>query len=278
MKLIADGGSTKTDWRLVSNEKSIHTIQTSGINPFHLSEDEIDAILKKMELPGEVTDITSVYFYGAGVLGDRAINKLQSAFTRRFGSDTDIFFGDDLLAAARALFKDKKGIACIMGTGSNSGLYINGFIETKIPSLGYVLGDEGSGTDLGKRFINALFKKAIPEDLSKEILEKYKLNMPDVLQNVYRNEMPAKYLASFTKIIKEYIDQEAIKTLVEDAFNDFFRKNIARYDEFEKYDVGFVGSIAYYFEDILTRIAKKYGIGTLRILCSPMDELVRYHK
>ncbi|MEX0987836.1 MAG: ATPase [Bacteroidales bacterium] len=278
MKLIADSGSTKTDWRLISPDGQVSALTSKGINPYHRSENEIDDTLASLEFTGKKDKVGQVFFYGAGITGNDAEYILQSALHRRFGFQCEVFVGDDLLAAGRALFKEGKGIACILGTGSNSCLYDNGIIREKIPALGYILGDEGSGTDMGKRFINALFKRALPGKLADEILKNEEIEMHTVLKNVYREEYPARHLASYSRIIRKYINHESIKSIVEEAFDNFFRKNIVKYKNYASYEIGFAGSIAYHFKDILEETSKKWDLEKITVLSSPIDELVNYHK
>lgn len=277
MKLIADGGSTKTDWRIITGDNNtVISLTSPGINPFHCTEDEIDTILAKLDLPNQI-NISEIYFYGAGISGKRAETMIESALQRRFGPTSVIAVGDDLLAAARALFGDNDGIACILGTGSNSCLYRNGTIETKIPALGYILGDEGSGTDMGKRFINALFKNDFPAELQNEILSNERLTMHAVLDLIYRSDYPARELASFSKIIIKYIHHETVLNIVSEALNAFFAKNVSKYKDYRSLRTGFAGSIAFHFSTILEQTAKKWGIETIRIVPAPIDELVNYH-
>ncbi len=277
MRIIADGGSTKTDWRIISSDQRVVSITTPGINPFHLTKTGIDATLAGMDLPEPNGVVSHIYFYGAGVTGNNAENIMKSALQKRFGLSCDVFVGDDLLAAARALFGNSDGIACILGTGSNSCIYRNGKIEDKIPPLGYILGDEGSGTDMGKRLINALFKKEFPEKIREKILLDEGINMHEVLDKTYRSEYPARELAAFSKIVKKYLDQKPVAKIAEDALDAFFSKNIARYENYSSCKVGFVGSVAYHFHEILEQAAKKWRVKELIVLSSPIDELVKYH-
>jgi glucosamine kinase len=278
MKLIADGGSTKTDWRLITGDNNtVISLTSPGINPFHCTEDEMDTILAKLDLPNQDLTISEIFFYGAGIAGKRAATMIESALQRRFGPTSVIAVGDDLIAAARALFGDNDGIACILGTGSNSCLYRNGTIERKIPALGYILGDEGSGTDMGKRFINALFKNDFPAELQNEILSNERLNMHAVLDLVYRSDYPARELASFSKIIIKYVHHEPVLNIVSEALNAFFAKNVSKYEDYRSLRTGFAGSIAFHFSKILEQTAIKWGIETIRIVPAPIDELVNYH-
>ena len=150
MILIADSGSTKTDWRLIAGNE-LRVMSTRGINPYHSSEMEIGEELEKLDLAGRERDILEIYFYGSGVANREMKDVIRRKLQERIGVHPYIQVNDDLLGVARALFQEKNGIACILGTGSNSGLYIDGEISDKVPAMGYSLGDEGGGTDIGKR-------------------------------------------------------------------------------------------------------------------------------
>ncbi len=276
MKLIADSGSTNTEWRLLSSG-SARSYSGNGINPFFVEE---DLILKEIESLGLLefkNSITEIHFYGAG-LAIREVKEIIHKLLRiSFGEDVRIFVNDDILAASRALFHKESGISCILGTGSNSSLYIEGKIIDKIPALGYILGDEGSGSDIGKRLINALLKKDISENLRKKILKEKSLSIEDILLNVYKKPQPNKYLASFSTIVNDYIHEDEIKDIVYSAFKSFLRKNISKYKNYKSYNIGFIGSIAFHFRDILTEVMKDEGLELYKILDKPADELAAYH-
>lgn len=277
MILIADGGSTKTDWRLVQDSEHITAAKCGGLNPMHLSDDEIKAELETLPFSPAGNNIQEIFFYGAGIVGDKAEQRLKLLFRDHFGDKCIVSIGSDILGAARALFKEKNGVVCILGTGSNSCLYENGEIIDKIPPLGYILGDEGSGTDIGKRFVNALFKKALPEDLQMQIMASEKLDMQEVIEKVYRSEMPAKYLASLTQIVIKYVHHEAIAEIVEAAFDSFIERNVSKYANYKDYEVGFVGSLALHFKPNLEKVLKMKKVKLGDILPAPIDELALYH-
>ena len=276
MKLIADSGSTKTEWRLIGDNFS-KAYSGQGINPLFLKEELIIKEIDNLNLGEYLDDIDEVHFYAAGLAIDELKEAVHVLLEKQFRSHTKIFVNDDLLAASRALFQNGSGISCILGTGSNSCLFIEGEISDKIPALGYILGDEGSGADIGKRFINSLLKKDIGKELREKILSEHPLSINDVIINVYKKPLPNKYLASLSKIIKEYIDSEEIKELVSLSFRSYFDKNISKYKNFTKYEIGFVGSIAYHFSDILSSVMNEAGLIPGNILSQPIDELVLYH-
>lgn len=277
MKLIADSGSTKTEWRLIGDNFS-KAYSGQGINPLFLKEELIIKEIENLDLGKYLVDIDEVHFYAAGLAIDELKKAVHTLLSKQFQSHTKIFVNDDLLAASRALFQNGSGISCILGTGSNSCLFIEGKIADKIPALGYILGDEGSGADLGKRLINSLLKKAIAKELREKILNEHQLSINDVIINVYKKPLPNKYLASLSKIIKDNIESEEIKELVTLSFKSFIDKNVSKYKDFITYEIGFVGSIAYYFSDILNSVMKEKGANPGNILKQPIDNLVQYHK
>ena len=276
MKLIAESGSTKTEWRLIGNNFS-KAYSGQGINPLFLKEELIVKEIEKLNLGEYLDEINEVHFYAAGLAMEELKEAVHVLLTKRFKSHTKIFVNDDLLAASRALFQNGSGISCILGTGSNSCLYKDGIIKDKIPALGFILGDEGSGSDIGKRFINSLLKKDIEEKLRKKILSKHQLSLNDVILNVYKRPLPNKYLASLSNIVYEYIDSKDIRELVSLAFKSFVDKNISKYSQYKNYEIAFVGSIAYYYREVLKKVLKEVDIVPSKILKQPIEELVEYH-
>ncbi|MFZ5942434.1 MAG: ATPase [Bacteroidota bacterium] len=277
MKLIADGGSTKTDWRLLAGEGPATELTSGGINPFHMAPEEIDRVLGEVRSAVHNAPVSEIWYYGAGLIGEKAKGILAEALTRSFGA-CRIFTGDDMLGASRALLGHGEGIACILGTGSNSCLYRNGEIVEKIPALGYILGDEGSGTDIGKRFINALFKRSLPPDLTAHILREEGLEMTGIITSVYRGELPARYLASFAKTVKKYLEHEAVAKLVEEAFESFIEHNVSKYTAHREMEIAFTGSVAVHFRPVLEKVLKLRNLKPGRIIPAPIDELAIYHK
>jgi len=276
MILIADSGSTKTDWRLIDGTE-ITSMTTRGINPYHSSEKEIEEELNKLELAGKEQSIFHIYFYGSGVTNEEMKDILRISLQSRIGVHPDIQVEDDLLGVARALFQQDNGIACILGTGSNSCLYMDGYIKDKVPALGYSLGDEGSGTDIGKRLVNALHKRTISDELREAIVAEEGLSIEQILENVYKKPHANRYLASLTRIAAKHIKNKEIRDLVAEAFEDFIQKNISKYSDFTTSEIGFAGSVAFHFSDILKDVLDKHNLKCSRILASPIEGLVKYH-
>lgn len=277
MILIADSGSTKTDWRLVTGEE-VRSYSTKGINPYHSSLEEMAGELQKLDFKGDECNILEVYFYGSGVANEEMKDILRRCLQKRIGVHPYIQINDDLLGVARSLFQDKSGIACILGTGSNSGQFARGEILDKVPALGYSLGDEGSGTDIGKRLVNALHKRSLTNELREAIIAEEGLNMDQILENVYKKPHANRYLASLTRIAGKHIENAQIRAIIRAAFEDFLEKNIFKYENYKSANIGFAGSVAFHFQDILQDVLQENGLHCKQIIASPIDGLVHYHK
>ena len=273
MKLIADSGSTKTSWAVV-DDKETKIIGTAGINPAVQSEDTIMCTLHEMVLmltegPREI------YFYGAGCRGKASL-LMEQCLRQVFPDAETICVESDLLGAARALFGSSEGIACILGTGSNSCLYDGKVITANVPPLGYILGDEGSGAALGKMFFNALFKGDLPEELKNMYLEETRQTYDDVIRRVYREQNANRYLASTSLFIANHLDVRQLVDIVEQNFEQFFVKNVRKYGRSDL-PVAAVGSIAFAYSDIFNKVAARHGYQVARVIKEPIDALVGYH-
>lgn len=277
MILIADSGSTKTDWRLIKGEE-IRSMSTRGMNPYQSSKKEIDEELDKLDLHGEERNIHEIYFYGSGVANQEMKEIIHSSLQKRIGVHTYIQVEDDLLGVARALFLNGSGIACILGTGSNTGLYREGGIYDKVPAMGYSLGDEGGGADIGKRLVNALHKRTLSKSTTEAIIAEEGLSINEILENVYNKPQPNRYLASLTKIAAKHIENPEVRNIVSAAFEDFFEKNISKYSEYKSLEIGFAGSVAYYFKDILNEVLQGHHLKSGLIIAAPIEGLVKYHQ
>ena len=274
MMIIADSGSTKVDFRIVDDGGKVHKAACEGLNPLYVSSAAIQDALKAQVLPISGKKVDSIYFYGAGVIGEAA-DKVRGAFTEVFDYDL-IYVESDMLGAARALFGDKAGIACILGTGSNSCCYDGHKIVRNVRSGGFILGDEAGGADLGKRLLKAFIKGLLPEPLEKEFEERYHLDYAAIVRKVYKEPEPSKLLGSFSPFIEEHISHPFINALVTGAFNDFIGTNVMQYDCFNL-EVGFIGSVATIDRDILAKCLDDAGIKLGTIMRSPIEALVQYH-
>ena len=270
--LIADGGSTKIDWTVVSGI-SQKTFRSPGINPVLWDIGKIEQMLQE-GLPHEIlSDVESVYFYGAGCLG-RAAEKMQEALMRVVAHDAEIEVESDLLGAARALFGNERGIACILGTGSNSALYGGKEIISNIHPLGYILGDEGSGASIGKHFLNALYKGRLPESLRKDFETETGLTYDDVIDHVYRQPMANKFLASLVIFVSKR--RKECAELLNEEFENFIEKDILPYNHCEL-PVGIVGGVGYEFHEELKEIFLRHRLKLNKVVAKPMENLVDYH-
>ena len=266
--LIADSGSTKTDWAWGSNR-----IHTQGLNPFHQDEDTIRSILRNELLPNvSPAEVLTIQFYGSGVRPELE-EKMQRLLQEVFPKATHIEAHGDLLGAARALCGQKEGIACILGTGSNSCLYDGQNIIKNTPPMGYVLGDEGSGAVLGIRFLNALYKNRLSDQMRVAFETYAEMSMPQIIARVYRQPMANRWLASLSAFIHQHLDDPAVNAIVEQNFIDFIRHNIAPYQR-KDLPISAVGSIAYYYQEQLSRAANHEGYTLGLIMRSPLDSLI----
>lgn len=268
--LIADSGSTKTDWAFMGKR-----VQTQGINPFHQDEDTIRRILKEELLPQLTSDIrhlTSILFYGSGVRPELE-EKMRRLLGEAFPQTAHIEAHGDLLGAARALCDNEEGIACILGTGANSCLYDGERIVKNTPPMGYILGDEGSGAVLGARFLNALYKNRLSDEVKVDFEAYAKMSMAQVIERVYRQPMANRWLASLSTFIHQQIGNPQIEQLVIDNFRDFIQRNITPYQR-KDLPINAVGSIAFYYKEQLEKAVKAEGYTLGKIVRSPLDALV----
>ena len=276
MILIADSGSTKTDWAVVDDGRMVASMATQGINPFHQDTDNIAAVIETELLP-KMGDIypEEIYFYGSGCREDK-VEMMCSILGRAFPHCARIEAQGDLLAAARAVCGANEGIACIMGTGANSCLYDGKRVVENTPPLGYILGDEGSGAVLGKLFVNALFKGQLPESLKDEWLAETGLSLNIIINKVYREPLANRFLASTSKFIRQHLSVKQLEEMVVDNFREHFRRNVNRYGR-KDLPVGAIGSVAYYYREQLEKAAMAEGYSLGKVMRSPMDGLMRYH-
>jgi N-acetylglucosamine kinase-like BadF-type ATPase len=274
--LLADSGSTKTDWCLIDTESELtERFNTVGINPFQQTKEEISANLRDSLLPslGDVS-INRIFFYGAGCANEEKKNVVRSALAENICAEISV--DSDLMGAARALCGTEEGIACILGTGSNSCQYDGKEIVHNVSPLGYVLGDEGGGDCLGKTFLGNVLKGQFSAEVCERFFAETGTTQADILDNVYKKTFPNRYLASFSPIINSMIKYAEVREMVIECFDSFFNRNVMNY-EYQKYSANFVGSIAYHFESLLKESAKKWGITVGTIIKSPMDGLIGYH-
>lgn len=279
MKLIADCGSTKIDWCLLNADgTAARRFITTGINAVMLTEEEI-----RERLQAEVTPqlagagVREVFFYGAGCLGDEICSNVRRAIQAVIPTASRVEVDTDLLAAARALCGREPGIACIMGTGSNSCYYDGKEIRANVSPLGFILGDEGSGAVLGKFFLGDVLKNQLPKALADEFLAEYDLDRMKVIRRVYKEPAANRFLASVTPFMSKHIDEPRIHRLVLESFTAFFSRNVCQYEGCHTLPVHFIGSIAHYFADVLRQAASRCDCTVGTIIKSPMEGLIKYH-
>ena len=276
IKLICDSGSTKAEWCLL-NGKSKKIVTTQGLSPYFLTTQQIQQIIAK-ELMPKIKNIIidEVFFYGTGCSNSENVKSVKKAISLVF-SKAKVNVDHDLMGAAKALCGRNKGIACILGTGSNSCFYNGKKIVKNSPGLGYVLGDEGSGAYLGKKVIQYFLYKTFDEDLMDRFNAKYVTNSVDILNHVYKQPLPNRYLASFVPFLIENRGHYMIENIIEDAFNDFFFNHIYKYRESWQMPINFVGSVAFGFKDVLKEMCNAYELQLGIVIKKPMDGLIKYH-
>jgi N-acetylglucosamine kinase-like BadF-type ATPase len=276
MILIADSGSTKTSWCYTGINSKPEYFSTSGINPFFRTAEDILSELKSELKPQLPDKVHQIFFYGAGIVNEEKGDVVKSALEKLF-PNAEIEVNSDLLAAARATLQNQKGIACILGTGSNSCLYDGQTIVSHVPPLGFILGDEGSGAVLGRKLVADFLKKQMPGNLSKRFIKEFPLDYAKILNRVYREEKPNKFLAGFVPFLKETIEEEYSINLLENAFKEFIERNVASYENYTSVPVCFVGSVAFYFQEQLKNVLEKLQLNSGIILKEPLEKLVEYH-
>lgn len=276
MILVADSGSTKTTWCLLDKKTGKkELLQTPGINPFYQDEDTILKALEK-EFTSSHRNFEAVYFYSAGC-SNPVISKVAYEALDKFFNAPTIEVASDLMAAAHALCGTTEGIACILGTGSNSCHYNGKEVIENTPPLGFILGDEGSGAVIGKKLLSDILKKQLPEHICNKFFNKYKTDTIEILNNIYKKPFPNRYAAGFTRFIAENISEPSLQKLVLSSFEEFITRNILQYQMATQLPVHFTGSIAYYFKDLLYEILEKHQLKRGKIIKEPIDGLVDFH-
>ena len=276
MILIADSGSTKTDWRGVDSNQKITSFQTIGFNPYHISEKEILTELSSSKLNTIQQEVKQIIFYGAGCSSLEKSNEIKIAL-QHFFLNAKVEVNHDLLAAARALCGHEKGMVGILGTGSNTCLFDGEIIVKNVSSLGYILGDEGSGSFIGKTFITALFNNELSQEVVQKYQQQFKYNLIDVLDAVYKKPLPNRFLAQFAPFVFEHRHLPEIAQIINSCFNSFFEKHICKYENYQQYPLNIVGSVSYIFKDEIEKVASKYHIKLGKVIKQPIEELVKYH-
>ena len=277
IKLIADSGATKSEWCVVEKNKT-KTIITQGISPYFLSTEQIQELLEKELKPKlKNIEVEEVYYYGTGCANPTNAKSVKKALLRVFaGAKADV--NHDLMAAARSLCGKEKGIACILGTGSNSCYYDGRRIAKNSPGLGYVLGDEGSGAYLGKKVIQYYLYNTFDEELRARFDAAFVTTGPEILENVYKKPLPNRYLAGFARFLAENRGHYMVENIIEDGLNDFFFNHLCKYREIWTLPVNFTGSVAFGFKDVLQQLCDSYEFELGKVTKNPMQGLIEYHR
>ena len=275
MKLIAESGSTRTEWVLVEDNNLIQRAFTEGLNPFFQTRREISRSVR-LGLPELFfkKKLEQVYFYGAGCSSHEKKNILGASLVAQFKTPTQV--ESDLLAAARGLFKCEAGIACILGTGSNSCFYDGKIIAKNVKAGGYILGDEGSGAVMGKHFLSDVLKGLAPKDITNDFYDKFRINANEVMESVYNRPFPNRFLATVSYFLADYLNEDYVYNLITSNLRSFFTRNVCQYD-YQNYPVRFVGSLTYHYADLLREIAKEFVINLQVIEETPINGLIEYH-
>ncbi|MGM9844610.1 MAG: hypothetical protein ACI30K_00055 [Muribaculaceae bacterium] len=275
MKVLAESSSTRTEWVLVDGVTVVEHAYTSGMNPYFQSRREISHSIR-LELPEAFfrRRWEHVYFYGAGCATQDKCKTMESSLVAQF--KTPVTVNSDLLGAARGLLVHQPGLACILGTGSNSCLYDGKEIIKTVAPLGYVLGDEGSGAYLGKNFIADMLKGLAPKTLVDAFYEKYNVTPPMLMDAVYSNSLPNRALARYSEFLAEHLDNAYVYQLVYAAFMRFFTRNIAAYN-YKQQPICFVGSVCVLYRDVLAKAAADFGITIAKAVRNSMPGIIEYH-
>ncbi len=279
MILIADSGSTKTLWCVADGGAELARMETAGLNPyFHDAESierEVAGVAAACPASGSVE---CVAFYGAGCTGGEKNAMIDSALRHHFTS-ARVEVSSDMVGAARALLQRSRGVACILGTGSNSCLYDGQSIVDNVPAGGYILGDEGSGAYLGRRLVSEYIKRRMPDEVAALFEAECRASVADIIENVYRRPFPNRYLAQYAKFIAAHaVGLPWLYALVRDSFSEFFRRNVCAYPGWEALPVGFVGSVAWHLRAVLRDAAADCGVTLMDVVQNPIEGLLRYHK
>lgn len=277
MKLIADGGSTKTKWALLSENATAEVFTSAGLNPLMLDDEAIrQRIAAEVVLRIGERRVDEVWFYGAGCI-DSVLGRMAGLLRRSLGG-AECRVGSDMLGAARALCGHRRGIACVLGTGSNSCLYDGEMVEDNVSPLGYILGDEGSGAVIGRRLISDVYKRQLPGELCGHFGRWLGMSRNEVIERVYRRPEANVFLASLTRFVAENISEAPLRELVTDEFERFLRRNVMNYEDAGELPVHFTGSLASVFEPQLREALDRCGLHCGRIEPDPLPGMIEYHK
>lgn len=279
MIAIVDGGSTKCDWVILNSlGKEVSKTETIGFNPNIIDAALIETeIGKNQQLTAIKNDIQHIFFYGSGCGTPENCAIIDSHLQNIFPV-AKILVKEDMTAAAYAAYQGKPAIVCILGTGSNSCYFDGEAVRRELPSLGFLIGDEGSGSALGKQLLRRFFMKKLPEDLHEQFVDVYNLTINDALRNMYQNPRANAYLANFSKFVFERKSHPYFQNMVFDELKNFFEYQVLPYKDAKTAEINFIGSIAYFYEDILRSAAAELNLKVGTIVQKPIESLVAYHR
>lgn len=277
MIVVADSGSTKADWKIIDKEET-HSFSTMGFNPvFHSDQVIYTELSKAVDTNTSVKAAEKVYYYGSGCWDTKRKDVVARALRKVF-EKAEIKVAHDLLAAARATCGSDPGIACILGTGSNSCLFDGEQVTDNVTNLGFLIGDEGSGTHIGKMLIRAYFYRELPKDLVEKLEKLIPGGKDEILDNVYENGSPNVYLASLTKFMSKNLEHPIIQKMLFESFGVFIDRHVRKYDRHIKLPIHFIGSVAYHFQDIIRLVLEERAMHAGNFIQKPIDHLVSYHR
>jgi N-acetylglucosamine kinase-like BadF-type ATPase len=277
MLIIADGGSTKTDWRITGDDGQVISATSTGFNPNYNDAAGIMALIKKglkHEIPADASG--TIYYYGAGCWDEGRAALVQKAFNQVFPKFVT-HVSHDILAAALATCGNQPGIACILGTGSNSVLFDGLKVVDNVTNLGFLLGDEGSGSQIGRKLVKSYFYREMPAELHPVIEAQCPAGRKEILDRIYEGPMPAAYLASFAHHFSKHQKHPFVKELIKSCFEEFVVRHVCKYENHENLPIHFIGSVAYHFQTILQEVLRKHGLKQGHILMKPIGNLLKYH-
>jgi N-acetylglucosamine kinase-like BadF-type ATPase len=272
--LIVDAGSTKTDWIVLENGMVTHRVTTRGFNPNYADPKALSEILK--ELPDDLPVMEAVHYYGSGC-GTEANRAFVTRCLKSRFKKAEISVTHDLMAVCHAVLGHEKGVACILGTGANSCLYDGNDITERAVSLGYLLGDEGSGCYIGRKLVRAYFYDLMPLELKLSFHLAYNLELNEFIKRVYHEPEASRYLAEFTKFAGEHLAHPYIQKLIKDSFSDFIQAFVLRYTDCRTLPVSFVGSVAFAFQDLLRESLEAEGLTLGKVMRSPAEGLIQMY-
>jgi len=276
MVLIADSGGTKTAWRVIEDGKVVNDLETSGLNPYYRSPETIESVISNELSPNISSDIAEIYFYGAGCSSVDGCNKIRDGLRTSF-PEAQIEVTHDLLGVARALCENKEGIACILGTGSNSCYFDGVKIVKNIPSLGYILGDEGGGSFMGKKLVTDYLRGNMPKELENIFHQKFNLDKSEIEKKVYLQDNPIHFLSGFAPFILEHVKEQYMHDLVSRSFRIFLENCVFKYHNYNHLPLHFVGGVAYNFREFLAEVLTDEGLKVGNIFNNPIEGLTQYH-